>query len=428
MTEKPTNVRWRVFILIASASFVAYVMRTTMSIGAPTMIEDLGITKVQFGWITSAFLWSYAALQFPGGVFGDKTGPRKALTIIAMLWGVGLAMTAIVPGQAVLSAGAIVGLMIAVRFLNGIVHAPVFPVINVSISKWFPAGALGLPVGLSSSGLTLGSAVASPLLAWMIVEFGWRWSFLALAPLGFILSGLWWWYSRDNPAEHKATNQAEVELITGEHPPPALAPINPPGWVRVLRDRNVLLLTGSYACSNFVFYSVMSYFFLYLVEARMFDEIKAGALNGQIWLLAAGGAAFGGWLCDRLCKQFGLRWGYRWPIIIGQGGCAILFLIGAYYANPLLAVAILSFAFAFQQMTEGAYWAASISIGHQFAGAAGGILNTGGNVMGAINAVALVWLAESHGWTVAMASNAVFTLLALLLMLLVRGDEPVPLD
>ena len=249
-----------------------------------------------------------------------------------------------------------------------------------------------------------------------------------MAPLGLILSGLWWWYSRDNPAEHKAINQAEVDYITGGNPPQALAPINPPGWVRVLRDRNVLLLTASYSASNFVFYSVMSYFFLYLVEARMFEEIKAGALNGQIWLLAAGGAAFGGWLCDRLCKKLGLRWGYRWPIIIGQGGCALLFFIGAYYANPLVAVAILSFAFTFQQMTEGAYWAASISIGHQFAGAAGGIMNSGANFIGAINAVVLVWLAESCGWAFAMASNAAFTLLALILMLFVRGEESVPLD
>lgn len=428
MTDRPTNVRWRVFILIAMASFVAYVMRTTMSIGAPFMIEDLGITNVQFGWIVSAFLWSYAAMQFPGGVFGDKAGPRKALTIIAVLWSVGLALTAVVPGPAVLSAGTIVALMMAVRFLNGIVHAPVFPVINVSISKWFPIGKMGLPVGLSSTGLTLGSAAASPLLAWMMIEYGWRISFLVLTPLGLILSALWWWYSRDNPAEHRATNAAEVEMITARRPPPSLSPINPPGWVRVLRNRNVLLLTASYACSNFVFYSVLSYFFLYLVEARLFDEIRAGALSGQIWLLAAGGAAFGGWLCDRLCKQLGLRWGYRWPIIIGQGGCAVLFFTGAYFGDPLLAVAILSFAFTFQQMTEGAYWAASITIGHQFAGAAGGIMNTGANVMGAINAVVIVWLAENWGWAFAMASNAAVTLLALLLMLPVRGEEPIPLD
>jgi sugar phosphate permease len=425
--SKPTNVRWRVFLLIAAASFVAYVMRTTMSVGAPAMIEDLGISKLQFGWITSAFLWSYAALQFPGGIFGDKAGPRKALAIIATLWGVGLALTAIVPGKAVASAGTVVGLMIAVRFLNGVFHAPVFPVINVSISRWFPVGAWGLPAGLSSSGLTLGSAVASPVLAWMILEFGWRASFLAIAPLGLILSGLWWWYTRDDPQEHVATNDAEVALITSDRPPPVLSPINPPGWVRVLKNRDIVLLTASYTCSNYVFYSVMSYFVLYLVEAREFGELEAGALNGQIWLLAAVGAAIGGWLCDYLCKKLGLRWGYRLPIIIGQAGCALLFIVGAYYSSPLIAVAILSLAFCFQQMTEGAYWSASISIGNQLAGTAGGIMNTGANAMGAVHAVLFIWLAGSYSWEIAMASNAAVTLLALALMLLVRSDQPIAL-
>lgn len=427
-TGRPTNVRWRVFILIAAASFVAYVMRTTMSVGAPAMIEDLGISKLQFGWITSAFLWSYAALQFPGGIFGDKAGPRKALAIIAVLWGVGLALTAIVPGKAVASAGTIVAMMIGVRFLNGIFHAPVFPVINVSISRWFPVGAWGLPAGLSSSGLTLGSAVASYPLALMISEYGWRASFLIVAPLGLLLSGLWWWYTRDDPQEHTATNAAEVELITSDRPPPVLSPINPPGWVRVLKNRNIVLLTASYACSNYVFYSVMSYFFLYLVEARQFTDLEAGAFNGQIWLLAAAGAAIGGWLCDHLCRKLGLRWGYRWPIIIGQSGCALLFIVGAYYSGPIVAVAILSLAFCFQQMTEGAYWSSSISIGNQLAGTAGGIMNTGANAMGAVHAVLFVWLAESYSWAFAMASNAVVTLLALVLMLLVRTEEAIPLD
>jgi ACS family glucarate transporter-like MFS transporter len=425
---RPTNIRWRVFILIALASFVAYVLRSTMSIGAPAIIEDLGISQIQFGWITSAFLWSYAICQFPGGIFGDKAGPRKALAIIAILWGIGLALTAFVPGKTVASAGTVVGLMIAVRFLNGVAHGPVFPVINVSISRWFPVGSWALPTGLSSSGLTLGSAVSAPLLAWMILEYGWRLSFLILAPLGFVLAGLWWWYARDFPQDHDATNDAEVELIAAKRPPPVLSPINPPGWIRVLKNRDIVLLTASYTFSNYVFYSVFSYFFLYLVTGRQLGDLEAGGLSGQIWLIAAIGAAFGGWLCDHLCRKLGLRWGYRWPIIIGQSGCAVLFVVGAYHADPIIAVAILSVAFCFQQMTEGAYWSSSISIGNQLAGTAGGIMNTGANAMGAVHAVLFIWLADSYSWAFAMASNALFSLLALGLMMLVRTEEPIPLD
>jgi ACS family glucarate transporter-like MFS transporter len=285
-----------------------------------------------------------------------------------------------------------------------------------------------LPTGLSSSGLTLGAAAASPLLAWMIPEFGWRFSFLVLSPLGFVLAAAIWWYARDYPQEHAAVNEAEIDLIAAERVPPVLSPINPPGWVRILKDRNIVLLTLSYAFSCYVFYTVLSYFFLYLVTGRQLGNLEAGVLNGQIWLVAAFGAAFGGWLCDYLCHKVGLRWGYRWPIIIGQVGCAILFVVGAYHQEPVVAVAIMSLAFCFQQMTEGAYWSSSIAIGNQLAGTAGGILNTGSNVMGAINAVLFVWLAESYGWAFAMASNAVFTLIALALMMFVRTDEPIALD
>jgi len=428
MTQNPSNVRWRLFLLIASGSFVAYVLRNTMSIGTPAIIRDLELSEIQFGWIASAFLWSYAIFQFPGGIFGDKAGPRKALAIIAALWGVGLILTASVPGPAVVSAGTVLGMMIVVRLLNGIVHAPVFPVINVAISRWFPVGGWALPTGLSSSGLTLGAAVSSPLLAWLIAEYGWRTSFLVLAPLGFVVAGLWWWYARDYPQDHAATNDAEVALITAKRPPPALAPINPPGWIRVLKDRNIVLLTASYTCSNFVFYSVLTWFFYYLVHARQFPDIDAGGINGKIWLGAAAGAALGGWLCDYLCEKIGLRWGSRWPIVIGQIGCMVFIVIGAYHADPVIAVGLLGIGFFFQQMTEGAYWSSSIAIGNQLAGAAGGILNTGANVMGAINALLVPWFAETFGWSFAIASNAIFTLLALLLLMFVRADEPIKLD
>ena len=409
---RPTSVRWRILILIALGGFTAYVMRTTMTVGAPAIIDDLEISKIQFGWITSAFLVSYAALQFPGGVFGDKAGPRKALTIIAVLWGVGIALTAIVPGPTVVAAGTTVGLMIAIRLLNGAFHAPVFPVQNVSICRWFPVGGWGLPLGLSGGGVSLGAAAASPVVAWLIVTYDWRIAFLAVAPLGFLLAGLWWWYARDNPAEHPATNDAEVELIGSDRPKKVAETTYPPGWVRILKDRNIILLTLSYACSTYVFYSILSYFVLYLVDARSISQIEAGVYNGQIWLFAAGGVVFGGWLCDKLCRRLGLLWGYRVPIAIGLGICALMFLIGAYHANAIVAVVILSAGLCFQQVADSAYWSASISIGGHLAGAAGGVLNTGANAMGAINGVLFVWLADSYDWQLAMASNAVMAALA----------------
>ena len=68
-------------------------------------------------------------------------------------------------------------------------------------------------MGLSSTGLTLGGAAAAVVLPLIIDRFGWRIAFLMIAPLGLLVAVLWWWYSRDDPADHSAVNEGELELI-----------------------------------------------------------------------------------------------------------------------------------------------------------------------------------------------------------------------
>ena len=428
MSQTPTFVRWRVFLILALGSFVAYVLRSDLSIAAPVMMQDLGLNELEWGWVLAAFTTSYAIFQFPGGILGDKLGPRKALTLIASLWSVCMMLTVLVPGPAVATGAMVLGSLMTVRFLVGMVQAPVFPVMNTTISRWFPVGGWALPTGLSGTGLTLGFAAAAPVIAWLVGEYGWRTAFLGVAPLGFVVSGLWWWYSRDNPAEHPSINDAEVKLIAANRVPPVPIPINPPGWVRILKDRNILLLTGSYFCSNYVFYSAFSWFYYYAVVVRDFDAGTAGYVTSTQWIAGAAGAALGGWLCDHLVRKIGLRWGSRWAILLGQAGCAIFLVIGALHSNAVIAVSFLALCLFFQQLTEGSYWSTSIAIGNQLAGAAGGVLNTGANVMGIVNALLVPWIATTIGWQAAIASGAVFSTLALVLLLFVRADQPIDFE
>jgi len=421
-------IRWRVFSIAALASFVAYVLRGNLSIAAPTMIRDLALTELQWGWVLAAFTTGYTIFQFPGGIFGDQAGPRKALTLICVLWAVMTLFTAVTPGPETASAGVIIGSLIAIRFLVGVVHAPVFPITNTAICRWFPAGGWALPCGLSNAALTLGFAAAAPAITWLVIAFGWRIAFVILAPLGLIVASLWWWYARDYPSEHAAVNADELVLINANRPSHVAECINPPGWVRVLKNRDILLLTLSYFLSNSVFYSAFSWWYYYLVEVRSFDASTAGYATSSQWIAGAVGAAFGGWLCDRLCRTIGLNWGSRWPIIGGQILVAIGVVVGAYHGSAIVAVAMLALAFFAQQLTESAYWNSSIAIGGQLAGAAGGVLNTGGNAMGIVNAVLTAWLAQEFGWPFAIASGAAFALLAAVLLLFVRSDQALKLD
>ena len=83
ISGRPTAVRWKILIILALASFISYVLRTNFSFAAPEMMEDLGLSEIQWGWVLAAFTAGYAIFQFPGGILGDRFGPRRVLTVIA---------------------------------------------------------------------------------------------------------------------------------------------------------------------------------------------------------------------------------------------------------------------------------------------------------------------------------------------------------
>jgi ACS family glucarate transporter-like MFS transporter len=423
MNNKPSSVRWRILLVLVFASFVSYILRANLSIAAPAMIPDLGVSEVQWGWILAAFTAGYAMFQFPGGLLADRFGPRLVLTIIAVLWALLTVLTSLVPGEGSGSVVWVIGSLVLVRFLVGATHAPIFPTVGATVMRWFPKGSWALPNGLTSTGLTLGYAACAPLLAWLVVDFGWRMSFLVLAPFGFVAAGLWWWYARDYPGEHRAVNAEEIELIAKGRELSTEAP--PAGdWLKVLKNRNVLLLTLSYSCMNFVFYDAFNWFFYYMVTVREFSATDAGLVTSSQWIAGAVGAALGGWICDRFCHGVGLCWGCRWPILVGLVVSGVLLIGGSITMNVQAAVIMLVGCFFFNQLTEGAYWSTGIAVGGAMSGASCGVMNTGANAMGVINALAVPIIAATLGWTFAMAMGGLIAFIGAVLILFVRADKP----
>jgi len=424
---RPSAIRWKILVVLVFAAFISYVLRTNLSFAAPEMMDDLGLNEVQWGWVLAAFTAGYALFQFPGGVLGDRFGPRRVLAAIAVLWALLTVLTSLVPAKETASTGWVISALFLVRFLVGAVHAPVFPVMNSSIVRWFPVGGWGLPAGLTSTGLTLGGAAAAIALPFVILQFGWRVSFLCIAPFGLLIAAYWWRCSRDDPAEHPAINAAELHLIrTGrvdDRTDEAAPDSSGTDWLNVLKNRDVLFLTLSYSSMNFVFFIVFNWFFYYLVEVRQFSATDAGFVASAQWIAGAAGAALGGWLCDRACSRLGLRWGCRWPVIIGMTISAVLLLVGALHPTAYVALSAMVLLFFFNQVTEGPFWATSIAVGGRQAGAAGGVMNTGANIMGIFNALLVPFFSSTFGWTFAIASGAIFAMLGVLFMLLVRADR-----
>ncbi len=421
-----TNVRWKILALLFMASFVAYMLRTNMSIAGESMMADLGLSKIQLGWVLSAFAWGYAIFQFPGGIFGDKVGTRRALTIIAVLWGILTLATGLVPGTTLASTTIILTTLIGLRFIMGVVQAPLFPVAcGGAIGDWFPVSGWAFPNGLTSTGLALGAAATAPLIAWLMVTLGWRQSFILTAPLAFLIAGVWWWYARDNPSDHSRVSKKELVFINANRPSPEKIIASRSAWKHVLKNRDILLLAASYFCMNYVFYIFFNWFFIYLVDFREFKIMEGGYFAAAPWVVGAVAASVGGLWCDRLCKRFGPRWGCRIPGIVGLSLAAGLLFLGATAKNPYLAVVFLSLSFGCTQLTEGAYWAAAIFVSGKHASAGTGVMNTGGNVVGGIGALLVPITVEAFGWVPALATGSVFAIIGIGLWFFIRADRPI---
>jgi ACS family glucarate transporter-like MFS transporter len=416
--------RWVVLAVIILASFVAYTLRTNVNIVGEAMMRDLGMTEYQLGLVFSAFAAGYALFQFPGGLIGDRFGPRKTITAIAIAWSLLTVITALVPGSGVWTVGYTVGALILARFLVGVSNGPFFPVtIGGTIERWFPVSQWGLPNGLSSAGLTLGSAVTAPLVVWLMQNYGWRNALLIVAPAGFVAALAYWLLVTDDPADHPKVTQEELAFIRSDRPP-AEADIKKGAWKLALKDKNVLLIALSYFCMNYVFYLFFSWFFYYLVSVREFSASDAGMFTAAQWILGAVGATVGGFGCDMLVRKLGIRRGTRYQTMTALILSAVFLYIGATSANVMITVVTLCFSFGFTQLTEAPMWVATMGVAGKHSQVATGVLNTGGNIPGVIGGLMVPFIAGWLGWSAAIISGSLFAIVGALLWLFIRADEP----
>ena len=420
-----TNVRWRILGLLIAASFISYALRYNVSTAGPTMMSDLGISEQQLGYILAAFAAGYAIFQFPGGVFGVVAGPRRALAVCFLLWGILTVITALVPGATGGSATLTVVSLIVVRFLVGAVHAPIFPITGGVVERWFPVGQWALPNGLSSTGLTVGTFATAAVLPYLLDQFGWRLSFLLISPLSIVGLAFWWWYVRDLPTEHPSVNQAEIDWIKRGRDVAHDLNAEAPSWRTVLRNRDVWLLMLAYASMNYIFQTMFNWVFYYLATVRDFASHEAGYATSVQWIAAAIGATLGGLICDAACRRYGMRFGCAIPAIVAVLLSGLFLAVGALSSNVWLAVGCLALSFFCNQLTEGPFWAAAISVGGRNAAAACGVMNTGGNGIGFVNALLVPFMAKTLGWPIAMLTGTAFAILSAVLWLFIRADRAI---
>ena len=294
--ERPSRSRVAIAIMLFVTVVINYLDRSNLSITALAMRTELGLDTRQMGLVLSAFGWTYAFLQIPGGWLVDRVAPRRLYAALILLW----SMATIRLGFTY----SVAGLMV-VRMLVGVLEAPSYPMNNRVVTSWFPEGERASAIGFYISGQYIGIAFLTPVLVWIQSTIGWHMVFVTTGGLGIIWAVVWYIAYRD-PRDSRRTNVAEIALIQGggglvdlgnrhrsDRPPVSRKDVR-----LILGSRKLWgVYFGQYAVSSTLWF-FLTWFPTYLVQARGMDITRAGFLASLPFLAAFVGVNSSGLLSD----------------------------------------------------------------------------------------------------------------------------------
>ncbi len=410
--QKPTRARHVVLGLIVAAYIITYMDRVNISSAMPVIQRDLGLSAITVGWIFSAFRWGYALFQIPGGWFGDRVGPRRALASIVCWWSLFTSLTALC------WSATSIGIC---RFLFGVGEAGAFPIATRSLSHWMPPEERGFAQGLPHAASRLGAAMTPPLVVTLMILFGWRMPFFLFGLLGLGWAATWYWYYRDRPADHASVNTEELAVIRQplSASPTALRSVP---WRVILRNRTVWMLASMYFCYGYSIDIYLDWFPKYLYDARGMNLKQMGFYASLPFLAGAAGNLAGGWLSDLWAARTGnLKLARRGIAVMGfliAAGAIMPATLSTHATTSVLLSCVSVFGL---ELTVGVAWAIPLDIGGDYAGSIASVMNTFGNLGSAISPALLGYLLGSYGWTVPFVVSSILCLFAIMFCL---GIDP----
>ena len=415
-------------LLVASAG---YVCRVAVTVAGPGIMTDFGLTQAQLGTVFSAFLLGYTLCQVPSGWLADRIDARRLFLALTLAWTVLTLATAAVGGSvAGLALGGLPALL-GVRLLFGVSAAPTYPASARTIGVNLSPRIQGTANGTVLASIGIGSAISPLMLGPAVRHWGWRPALLLPAALAEVALLLWAMLAPRNlrlqpPSAGRSLGDTTQDDGGRNPDSDSGAPRLDSDSGRPLRSGRFWALVGSYTLQGYLGYIFVFWFYLYLVQVRHFEVMRAAAITALPWLCTLLAIPLGGALSDAAVRRFGATRGRRLlplPALVLAGA---LLVVGARAQAAWLAVACLTLCTVLVIGTEGPFWATLNQLAGRQGGTGGGIMNFGSNLGGMISPVLTPWLAERIGWSAALSATAVLALLAGVLWLGVRLDENPP--
>jgi ACS family glucarate transporter-like MFS transporter len=394
--------------LLFALSAMSYFDRTIMSIAGPEIIREFRIEPTQMGWVYSSFVLGYAVFMIPGGGVADWLGPGKTLALMTLAAALFTALTPLGAHSTQVFLGAI-PLLIGIRCAFGLASAPLYPACARMCFMWIPMAQQARVQAFIIAGASLGGALSPILFTWLMSLYTWRGSFYIASSATAVLALLWASYVRKLPHNVEPMLRQPKQL----------------SWRRLLTNRNLSLLTFAYLTVGYFEYIFFYWIYYYFGEVRHTGFAQSARYTSVIFLVMLVMMPVGGWTSDWLTHRYGSRLGRRLVPVVGLTIGALLLVLGVTSPDTGTAAVCLALAVGFASFCEGPFWTMAMGIGGPQAGAAGGIMNAGGNVGGFLSPLFTPVFAKCFGWSWGLfAGSAIVVLGALACWLIDVSEEP----
>jgi MFS transporter, ACS family, hexuronate transporter len=285
------GLRWWIIGLVFLATLINYIDRLTISVLAPVITRDLGLSNTEFGGIVAWFLLAYTISQALSGKLYDRIGTKLGFVVSIIVWSIAAMAHAFARGLGSLS---------AFRFLLGLGEAGNWPGAAKTVAEWFPIRQRAFAMAIFNSGAALGSVIAPPLIVWLSLSYGWQTTFIVTGALGFVWLVLWLLFYQ-TPDRHKWLTSSERKFILdGQRTSLDESTDVSTRWRDLLGYRQVWAIVLARFLTDPIWWLYISWLPKYLADARGFSLVKIGLFAWVPYAAADAGSLSGGWLSGYL--------------------------------------------------------------------------------------------------------------------------------
>jgi ACS family hexuronate transporter-like MFS transporter len=393
---KPHPLRWAMISLVFLATVINYLDRQTLSVIAPALRDQFGMSNTEYGRVIFAFMLAYTVMNGFSGVLIDRLGTRLGYAIFILWWSAATILHAFASG--VWSLGIF-------RFLLGLGEAGNWPAGVKVVGEWFPERERALASGIFNSGSAIGAILAPPAIVWVVLRLGWPASFVTVGASGLLWLLLW------------CTVYRSPERVRN-----GFAAARRYGFRELLRTPFVLWFTVAKIFMDPAWYFYIFWFPEYLRRARGFDLAAIGAYAWIPFAVAGLGNLLGGWTSSRLLKM-GL------PLSAARNISVLLFAVLMTSAIPAVFVGDARWSIAFVSLAMMGYTGSTANmlampadvLPHEVSASVYGIASMGSGFGGMVFSLLTGWVIDHASYVPVFAGFGLMPLVCVLILWTLAG-------